>query len=66
MAGMRIRYLSRCARLPGRIGWELRLVIQGGLRILESIEHAGYDVYRKRPQLGKPDYLRMVWRAIRM
>ncbi len=53
-------------RLPGRIGWELRLVIQGGLRILECIEHASYDVYRKRPQLGKPDYLRMAWRAVRM
>src|SRR5574343_10506 len=25
-------------RLPGRVGWELRLVIQGGLRILELIE----------------------------
>lgn len=53
-------------RLPGRIGWELRLVIQGGLRILECIERAGYDVYRQRPQLGKPDYLRMAWRALRM
>ena len=24
-------------RLPGRVGWELRLVVQGGLRILEKI-----------------------------
>ena len=24
--------------LPGRVGWELRLIVQGGLRILESIE----------------------------
>ncbi|KQQ97481.1 squalene synthase HpnC [Massilia sp. Leaf139] len=53
-------------RLPGRIGWELRLVIQGGLRILERIEAADYDVFRRRPQLGKPDYLVMGWRAIRM
>ncbi|MFC5512559.1 squalene synthase HpnC [Massilia jejuensis] len=53
-------------RLPGRIGWELRLVIQGGLRILERIEAAGYDVYRRRPQLGKRDYLVMAWRALRM
>ena len=53
-------------RLPGRIGWELRLVIQGGLRILERIERADYDVYRRRPKLGKPDYLRMIWRALRM
>jgi len=53
-------------RLPGRIGWELRLVIQGGLRILDCIEYAGYDVYRRRPRLGKRDYIRMAWRAIRM
>jgi hypothetical protein len=24
-------------RVPGRAGWELRLVVQGGLRILEKI-----------------------------
>jgi squalene synthase HpnC len=53
-------------RLPGRIGWELRLVIQGGLRILECIEAAGYDVYRRRPKLGKRDYIRMAWRALWM
>ena len=53
-------------RLPGRLGWELRLVIQGGLRILERIERAGYDIFRRRPKLGKPDYLVMIWRALRM
>jgi len=52
--------------LPGRIGWELRLVVQGGLRILECIERAGYDVYRRRPKLGKRDYAIMAWRALRM
>jgi squalene synthase HpnC len=53
-------------RLPGRIGWELRMVIQGGLRILEHIERAGYDVFRRRPKLGKRDYIVMGWRALRM
>lgn len=53
-------------RLPGRVGWELRLVVQGGLRILERIEAAGYDVFRARPTLGKPDWLLMAWRACRM
>lgn len=53
-------------RLPGRIGWELRLVTQGGLRILEKIEAAGYDVFRKRPVLGKADWLRLIWRSIGM
>ena len=53
-------------RLPGRIGWELRLVIQGGLRILERIEAVDYDIFRQRPTLGKADWMRLVWRAIRM
>jgi squalene synthase HpnC len=53
-------------RLPGRVGWELRLVIQGGLRILERIEQAGYDVFRRRPSLGRADWLIMLGRALRM
>ena len=53
-------------RLPGRIGWELRLVVQGGLRILERIEAAGYDVFGHRPQLQKRDWLTILWRAWRM
>ena len=50
-------------RLPGRIGWELRLVEQGGLAILDKIEGVGYDVFTRRPALGKTDWLRLVWRA---
>jgi squalene synthase HpnC len=53
-------------RLPGRIGWELRLVVQGGLRILERIETAGYDVFRQRPKLGAADWSVVLWRALRM
>ncbi|WP_338849346.1 squalene synthase HpnC [Massilia sp. W12] len=53
-------------RLPGRIGWELRLVVQGGLRILEKIEANQYDVFQRRPKLGKPDWLLLIWRAMRM
>lgn len=51
-------------RLPGRIGWELRLIVAGGLRILERIEMAGYDVFRARPTLGKSDWARLAWRAL--
>lgn len=50
--------------LPGRIGWELRLVVLGGLRILERIEAVGYDVFRHRPTLGRNDWLRLGWRAL--
>jgi squalene synthase HpnC len=53
-------------RLPGRIGWELRMVVQGGLRILEAIETVQYDVFRRRPQLGWRDWVVMGWRALRM
>ena len=52
--------------LPGRIGWELRLVVQGGLRILERIEAADFDIFRRRPQLGARDWLCMGWRALTM
>lgn len=53
-------------RLPGRIGYELRMVIQGGLRILEAIERAGYDVFRHRPVLQPADWVVIAWRALRM
>lgn len=43
-------------RLPGRVGWELRLVVQGGLRILQRIEQVDYDVFRHRPKLGRADW----------
>jgi squalene synthase HpnC len=53
-------------RLPGRIGWELRLVVQGGLRILEAIEAVQYDVFTRRPQLKLRDWVLILWRACRM
>jgi hypothetical protein len=53
-------------RLPGRIGWELRLVVQGGLRILEALDAADHDVFHHRPILGKSDWARVAWRALRM
>jgi len=56
--------LPLCRRLPGRIGLELRLVVQGGLRILERIERSGCDVFLNRPQLGARDWAIMLWRAL--
>ncbi|QDD64987.1 squalene synthase HpnC [Herbaspirillum seropedicae] len=53
-------------RLPGRIGWELRLVVQGGLRILARIERVQGDVFGHRPKLGKTDWLAVGWRALTM
>ena len=50
--------------LPGRVGLEIRATIQGGLRILEKIEAAGYDVFRKRPVLRAHDWPRLLARAL--
>jgi len=50
--------------LPGRIGLEIRATVQGGLRILEKIERAGYDVFRRRPVLRAFDWPLLLVRAI--
>jgi squalene synthase HpnC len=53
-------------QLPGRMGWEIRLTVQGGLRILERIRKVRGDVFRQRPQLGASDWLRIGGRALMM
>ena len=50
--------------LPGRIGLEIRTTVQGGLRILEKIERAGYDVFRRRPKLKAFDWPLLFLRAV--
>jgi phytoene synthase len=51
-------------RLRGRIGWELRLIVAGGLRMLDRIEAVGYDVFARRPRIGPIDKLAVAWRAL--
>jgi squalene synthase HpnC len=53
-------------QLPGRMGWEIRLTVQGGLRILEQVQRARGDVFRYRPRLRRADWLAMAWRALFM
>ena len=53
-------------KLPGRAGWELRLVVQGGLRIVEKIEQLGFVTLRQRPKLNAWDSAVMLWRALWM
>jgi squalene synthase HpnC len=50
--------------LPGRIGLEIRATVQGGLRILEKIESAGYDVFRRRPVLRALDWPLLLLKAL--
>jgi len=52
--------------LPGRAGWELRLVVQGGLRILDKIAAQGFDSLTGRPTITRADAPRLAWRALRM
>lgn len=50
-------------KVPGRAGWELRLVVQGGLRIAEKIEQLGFATLRQRPKVNAWDAVVMLWRA---
>ncbi len=53
-------------RIGGRAGWELRLVVQGGLRILDKIEANGFDTMLRRPRLRMVDVPLIIWRALWM
>jgi len=53
-------------RVPGRAGWELRLVVQGGLRILEKIARMDHAALSHRPTVGATDAPLLLWRAWRM
>ena len=52
--------------LPGRLGWEIRLTIQGGLRILERLRQVRGNVFEHRPKLGKWDWLVLAGRSLTM
>ena len=52
--------------IPGRAGWELRLVVQGGLRILEKISAMGFATLQHRPTLRWYDAPLLLWRALWM
>lgn len=53
-------------RLPGRAGWELRLVVQGGLCILDKIDALQGANLHTRVTVQRNDFPRMAWRALRM
>jgi len=64
---------TRALMISGRpllqaFDWRLRLeisgVIAGGLRILELIDAVEGDVFRRRPRLGRADWMRVGWRAL--
>ena len=52
--------------IAGRAGWELRLVVQGGLRVLECIDRLGGATLLTRPAIGWSDAPVLAWRALTM
>ena len=53
-------------QVPGRAGWELRLVVQGGLRILDKVQALQGHNLSRRPTLKAWDVPLMLWRAVVM
>ena len=52
--------------VPGRVGWELRFVVQGGLRILAKIAAMNFASFARRPRLHAADHLVIGARALTM
>ncbi|MDO8988141.1 MAG: squalene synthase HpnC [Sideroxyarcus sp.] len=46
--------------LGGRIGLEMRMIIAGGLRILDKLQAADYDMFQRRPVLKPFDWVIML------
>jgi phytoene/squalene synthetase len=49
--------------IHGRFGFQLRIMINGGLRVLDLLEKQRNDLF-SRPRLKTRDWLWMVWKAI--
>ena len=45
----------------GRLRWELRATWLGGVRILDRLEAAQFDIHQSRPTLGFADAAGLVW-----
>ncbi len=46
--------------MKGRFSLEMKLIVLGGLAILDKLEKAGWDVFRNRPRLERRDWLQLV------
>jgi squalene synthase HpnC len=60
--------LQNGALLSAMVDWRLRrdilMFAGGGLAILRAIERVDYDVFRKRPRLGRFDYVKLGCHAL--
>jgi squalene synthase HpnC len=63
-----IAYFREARALPkmlrGRIGFEIELIRQGGLRVLHKVERWSARVFRQRPILNRTDWLQILLRAL--
>ena len=50
-------------QVPARLGWELRFVLAGALRILDRLQSLDHDVAARRPKLGWRDAPALVAKA---
>ncbi len=64
--GLMLEGAPLAQRLPGRIGWELGLVVQGGMRILAKIDTMNHATFSSRPRLWPPDFPGMLWRVAKL
>jgi phytoene synthase len=55
---------SLLASLEGRLRLEIAVTVQGGLRILEKLERAQFDMFRHRPVLGALDWPLLFFRSL--
>ncbi|MEI7738609.1 MAG: squalene/phytoene synthase family protein [Betaproteobacteria bacterium] len=51
-----------CERVPGRAAWELKMVVQGGLKILQKCRKV--NTYVHRPRIAALDFPSMLLRAL--
>ncbi len=51
-------------RVQGRLKYELRLTWHGGMRILDKIQHANYQVLNHRPVVSKFDWLSLGFKTL--
>ena len=50
--------------VDGRLRWELRATWLAGVRILDRLETAGFDVFEARPAIDSADALPLAWRLV--
>lgn len=53
-----------CDSVNGRLRYELRATLLGGLRILDKLERGHFDVFQQRPTLNASDAMVIAWRAL--